>query len=106
MGALSTFSLKFTHNEIQRPTAAHRWQFALRDVSHRQSCFLSTPNHPLLTSSQPPICLDYRSAPMDPASVKVINTLYLLTRKTPTSRALPRCWCIKLGKFASKMTVV
>ena len=35
-----------THNEIQWPTAARRWQFALRDVSRRQSCHLSTPNHP------------------------------------------------------------
>ena len=34
-----------THNETQWPTAARRWHFALRDVSHRQSCHLSTPSH-------------------------------------------------------------
>ena len=44
--ALSTILLHFTHNEIQWPTAARRWQFALQDVSRRQSCHLSTPNHP------------------------------------------------------------
>ena len=27
------------------PNAAHRWHFALQDVSHRQSCHLSTPSH-------------------------------------------------------------
>ena len=35
-----------TQYETQRPTTAHRWHFALRDVSYRQSCHLSTPSHP------------------------------------------------------------
>ena len=38
-----------THNETQKPTAARRWHFALRDVSRRQSCHsqhLATPGFP------------------------------------------------------------
>ena len=46
IGTLSTILQHFTYNEIQWPTAARRWQFALRDVSRRQSCHLSTPSHP------------------------------------------------------------
>ena len=41
-------TLCFTHNEIQFPTAARQWHFVLQDVSHRQSCHLSTPSHPLV----------------------------------------------------------
>ena len=33
-------------NETQWPTAARRWHFALRNVSHKQSCHLLTPSHP------------------------------------------------------------
>ena len=35
----------FTHNEIECPTAACRWYFALQDVSPKQSCHLSTPSN-------------------------------------------------------------
>ena len=42
----NTILQHFTYNEIQWPTAASRWQFALRDVSRRQSCHLLTPNFP------------------------------------------------------------
>ena len=37
----------------QWPTAARRWQFALRDVSCRQSCHLSTPSHPRVPPGWP-----------------------------------------------------
>ena len=49
-------TLCFTHNEIQFPTAARRWHFALQDVSHRQSCHLSTPSHPLVPPVWPYCC--------------------------------------------------
>ena len=41
IGTLSTILQHFTHTMKQRPTAARRWLFALRDVSCRQSCHLS-----------------------------------------------------------------
>ena len=53
IGTLSTILQHFTHNEIQWPTAARRWQFALRDVSCRQSCHLSTPSHPRVPPGWP-----------------------------------------------------
>ena len=49
----STILHHFTHNEIQFPTAACQWPFALRDVFRRQSCHLSTPSHPRLPSVWP-----------------------------------------------------
>ena len=41
------------YNEIQWPTAARWWHFSLRDVSHRQSCHLSTPSHPQVPLAWP-----------------------------------------------------
>ena len=51
LGPLSTILKHFTYNETQWPTAAHRWHFALRDISCRQKCHLSTPSH----SQVPPV---------------------------------------------------
>ena len=53
IGKLSTILQYFTRNEIQWPTAASRWYFALRDVSHRQSCYLPIPSHPWVPPEWP-----------------------------------------------------
>ena len=53
LGTLSTILQHFTHTMKQWHTAARQWQFALRDLSCRQKCHLSTPSHPRVPPGWP-----------------------------------------------------